>query len=304
MPWPFRGEAWPSRVGLAMVTVAAVAVAAVVWRKQAESPVLAELDVVYGRAGEVPLRLDVFRPREAKGPRPAVLMIHGGGWVRGSKELEHLLADHLARAGFVAVAVGYRLAVDDASRYPAQVDDVQRAVRWVRANAGRYGVDPSRIGAFGHSAGGHLAASLGTRETRDNTDPALAPFPSRVACVVDCAGPVDFTDDENPPLANGAMEFVSSLFGKSRSEVPEAYRDASPLAHVDARSAPTLIVHGTADDVVPVEQSRRFFRGLRASGVEARLVELEGEGHSFESPDNVRIWIGEMMGFLRAHLKP
>ncbi len=300
----FRGGARFLAAALTLAAVAAVAVAASGWLRRARSPVAVDLDVPYAMTGRGPIRLDVYRPRGATTPRPAILLIHGGGWVGGDKAEQADMADHFARAGFVAFAVNYRLATDDASRYPAPVDDVQRAVRWVRAHAREYGVDPARVGAFGHSAGGHLAASLGTRETRDDSDPALAGYSSRVSCVVDCCGPADFTTEESPPVGPSIADVVPSLFGRTRPEAPEAYRDASPVTHADARSAPTLIVHGTADDIVPIDQSRRLLRALREAGVEARLVELEGEGHGFESPANVRIWLAEMMAFFRLHLKP
>ena len=293
------------KAGLALAAIAAVAIAAAIWLRRDLGPVEVTTNVPYSDAGDVGLFLDIYRPRDrASGPRPAVVLIHGGGWVQGDKSWEASLADRLTRAGFVAVAIDYRLATDAGSRYPAQVDDVQRAVRWVRAHAREYGIDPDRVGAVGHSAGGHLAASLGSRETRDNSDPTLARYSSRVACVVDSAGPADFTTDESPSVGPSIAWVVPNLFGHSRAEAPEAYRDASPMTHVDARSAPTLLLHGTADDIVPIDQSRRLLRALREAGVEARLVELEGAGHALATPAHVRTYLDELLAFLRRHLKP
>ncbi len=292
---------------LALVAVAALAVVAAGWSRRGGDPsVRVDRDLAYGSAGGRTLALDLYRPvlGASKGPRPAILMIHGGAWIKGDKREDRDLAEHFVRAGYAAVAINYRLAEDDASRYPAQLDDVRKAVRWVRKHAAEYDLDPDRLAAFGHSAGGHLAALLGTTEARDDPDPGLAGISSRVNCVVDCAGPTDFTDPPNPPIGPAIAWVVPNLFGKTRAEAPDAYREASPVARVDARSSPTLIVHGTEDVTVPIEQGRRFFVKLREAGVDARLVELEGEGHLFETPGAVRTWLAEMMAFLKAHLKP
>src|SRR4029077_3790213 len=157
---------------------------------------------------------------------------------------------------------------------PAQLDDVQRAVRWVRANASKYGVDPDRVGAYGWSAGGQLAALLGTRDTRDAASP-LAAYPSRVACVVDLAGDVDLAAYTSPP----ALDEGVALLGGTPAQVPERYREASPLSWIDARTAPFLVIHGAQDDVVPVSQSRGLVSALRAAGVESEYAELHDACH-------------------------
>jgi acetyl esterase/lipase len=292
--------AWLVVATAMMAVVVAAGLASGRWWRPGFDP-----DVAYGAAAGKTLRLDIYRPRDHKGLRPAVLLIHGGGWIYGDKSSERDMAEHLAKAGYVAFAVNYRLAEDDAGRYPAPVDDVRRAVRWVRAHAKEYNVDPLRIGAMGHSAGGHLAAMLGTTDPPETVDPELKGISARVTCVVDCAGPVDLTDPELPPLYTSTGWFVPNLFGgKGREQVPELYREASPLRQVDRGTSPTLIVHGTEDDVVPFEQSRRFLIKLREAGVETALVELEGEGHLFVAPESQRKWIGAMMQFFRKHLKP
>ena len=254
--------------------------------------------VVYGEAGDEPLLFDVYRPRTRVAPRPAVVLVHGGGMWTGSRGDMAGPARRLARAGYVAFAFDYRLVDAKAGRHrwPAQLDDVQRAVRWVRANARRYGVDPGRVGAYGWSAGGQLAALLGTRDTRDRR-PALAAYPSRVACVVDLAGDVDLAAYTDPP----AWDEVVALLGGTPEEVPGRYRDASPLSWIDGRTAPFLIVHGTRDDVVPIAQSRRLVAALRAAGVEVRYLELPDAGHDGLAWSRVG---PAVLAFLARHLRP
>jgi acetyl esterase/lipase len=184
----------------------------------------------------------------------------------------------LAEEGYVTFNVEYRLTGDPAKEnlWPAQLDDAQRAVRWVRANADRYRVDPERVGAYGHSAGGHLAALLGVRDTRDTSDPELADFSSRVDAVVTIAGHLDL--DIPYPGEFDRMSLVA-LLGGTPDEVPEAYRDASPIAWVDAESAPFLIIHGAADPMNPVEHARRMADALHEAEVEVVSVELPQGDH-------------------------
>jgi acetyl esterase/lipase len=264
----------------------------------AEEPVDIERGVVYGEVAGGPLLLDVYRSLPHRAPRPAVILIHGGGMWTGSRtHMEHP-ARQLASAGYVAFSVDYRL-VDAAAgchRWPAQLDDVQHAVRWVRAHAADFGIDPMRVGAFGWSAGGQLAALLGTRDTRDATAP-LGSYLSRVACVVDLAGDVDLAAYTEPP----ALHEVVALLGGTLHEVPERYRDASPLSSIDGRTAPFLVVHGAQDDVVPIEQSRRLVAALREAGVEVQFVELANAGHD----DLAWARVGQAaLTFLDRHLRP
>jgi acetyl esterase/lipase len=264
----------------------------------AEERVDVERGVVYGVVAGEPLLLDVYRSLSPGEPRPAVVLIHGGGMWTGSRaHMEHP-AQQLARAGYVAFSFDYRLvdAATGSHRWPAQLDDVQRAVRWVRAHAADYGIDPMRVGAYGWSAGGQLAALLGTRDTRDATAP-LASYPSRVACVVDLAGDVDLAAYTQPP----ALHEVVALLGGTPHEVPERYRDASPLSWIDGRTAPFLVVHGAQDDVVPIDQSWRLVAALRAAGVEVQYVELDDAGHD----DLVWARVGPpTIAFLGLHLHP
>ena len=264
----------------------------------AELPVTTTLGVVYGEVDGEKLLLDVHHPTDPADPRPAVVLLHSGAMMFGSRaELsEHAMA--MAAAGYVAFNIDYRL-VDATGRnpWPSQLDDAQRAVRWVRANAATYGVDPERICAYGHSAGGNLAAQLGMRDTRDNSDPALASFSSRVACVVDLAAETDLTIPSMVP--NGEAIFVL-LLGGTPEEVPEAYRDLSPITHVDGETAPFLIFHGADDEFVSVLHSRRMTDALHDAGIEVIYAEFPRAGH-FVWRDWERSSL-ETLAFLERHL--
>jgi acetyl esterase/lipase len=257
-----------------------------------------EIDIVDGIVADVPLLLDVYRPPARTAPRPAMVIVHGGGMWTGSRADMAHPARQLARAGYVAFAVDYRLveAAAARNRWPVQLDDVQLAVRWVRSNAGRFGIDPGRVGAYGWSAGGQLAALLGARDTRDLTL-AHADHPSRVAYVVDLAGDVDLTAYAHAP----ALDEVVALLGGTPAEVPARYRDVSPLSWIDTRTVPFLVIHGLRDDVVPIEQSRRLVAALRAAGVEVEYTELAGAGHGDLTWSRVG---SAALAFLGRHLRP
>jgi len=237
-------------------------------------------DVVYATVNGTDLHLDVFEPAASGGNRAAVVLIHGGSWSSLDKSTMRGMGQFLSRHGFVAFAVDYRLYQEGRNGWPAQLDDVQRAVRWVRANAARYGVNPDRIGAFGHSSGGQLAALLGMEETRDNSDPALAKFSSRVQAVVDVSGPTDFTKDHD----SDQNAFLTHFLGASYEQKPEVWREASPVFRVARGDAPFLIVHGTEDDNVPMSQSQELLEKLQAAGVPATLVKI-GDGHTFRTQE-------------------
>lgn len=280
-------------VSLALLTITTYAVGF------AQTGVQAERDVQYGEANGQKLLLDVYRSTTEE-VRPAIVVIHGGGWSAGNKSQMAPVAERFARSGFVAFSVGYRLVKPDRDKYPAQLDDVQLAVRWIRKNASEYKVDPERIGAIGFSAGGHLAALLGTRDTRDK---AIYPeFSSKVQAVVDVFGPADFDPSQKDIVGPVAMAILTNLIGKSPDAAPELYRDASPVHHVSKDSAPFLIFHGIDDNLVPVDQSRRLEKALKAKGVEVTLVEFEGEGHGFRKPETNLRMFDESIKFFQKHL--
>lgn len=263
--------------------------------------VIAERNVAYGTAGGQALLLDLYRPKAPSAtPRPAVLFVHGGGWAAGDKRDFDGGAAELAKQGYVALSVNYRLASKGRNLWPAQLDDVQRAVRWLRARAQTYGVDPNRIGAVGHSAGGHLVACLAARETRDNADAALAAYSSRVTCAVDMSGPVDLVASDNPQ-ADG---IIANLLGGRNTERPELARDASPILFVDDKTAPVFIVHGRRDKLVAVRHAEQLEAALRQANVETKVLIFDDEGHGVTNRANADRMMQETLAFLCAHLSP
>lgn len=244
-----------------------------------------EKDVVYGTVDTTKLLLDAYTPDDTAGKHPGIVLIHGGGFIGGDKGFYAPMGRRLAARGYAVFSLNYRLAPKD--RYPAAVDDVQRAVRWLRAHAAAYHLDPDHIGALGDSAGGYLVTMLGTRPTRDNSDADLAKFSSKVQCVVDLYGPSDFTI---PASASGVgpqgIFLLTQFFGKPPEQAMDLYKDGSPIVYVAKDSAPFLIVHGTADPLVPLDQSHRLCDALKMAGVPVTLVELYKYNHGFLNPAN------------------
>ena len=257
-------------------------------------------DVPYGTIGGHTLLLDVYQPGEsASGLRSAVILIHGGGWTNFDKGNMRSMGMFLARCDFVAFSVDYRLFRGTENLWPAQLDDVQRAVRWIRANAAKYHVDPDRIGAFGHSAGAQLAALLGMESTRDNSDPALAKYSSTVQAVVDVSGPVDFTTHRD----SEGDAFLAKFFGGDYAHNAQVWRDASPVLRVSRHASPFLIVHGTQDDEVPLSQSQELADKLTEAGVPVKFVKVE-DVHTFQTPEARKRLALETEAFFTQYLQP
>jgi acetyl esterase/lipase len=265
------------------------------------TPIPVEENIPYGIANGETLLLDIYGPAvNSDHPRPAVILIHGGGWTSFDKSTMRTLGLFLARSGFVAVAVDYRLFHDGVNRWPAQLDDVQRSVRWLRANAAKYNVAPDHIGAYGHSAGAQLAALLGMLETRDKSDPALGQYSSKVQAVVDSSGPTEFTGF---PRDSDEDKFFSSFFGASYSAHPEVWRDASPIDHVSKTNEPFLIIHGTHDEQVSIAQAQALYDKLKEAGADVKFVRLDSD-HMFREPAVRRQLALETQLFFEHYLVP
>jgi acetyl esterase/lipase len=257
-------------------------------------------DVPYATVGGHQLLLDVYQPGEtSSGLRSAVILIHGGSWMNFDKGNMRSMGMFLARCDFVAFSVDYRLFHGTENAWPAQLDDVQRAVRWIRANAAKYHIDPDRIGAFGHSAGAQLAALLGMESTRDNSDPALAKYSSTVQAVVDVSGPVDFTTHRD----SEGETFLSKFLGGDYAHNAKGWKDASPVFHVSKNTAPFLILHGTQDVEVPMAQAQELYDRLTEAGVPVKFVKVE-DVHTFEKPEARKRLALETQAFFTQYLQP
>jgi acetyl esterase/lipase len=259
--------------------------------------VVFERNVEYTSAG---MQLNLARPKTGDGPFPAVVCIHGGGFRAGSREGYDPLCVKLAQQGYVAVTVSYRLA--PANQFPAAVHDCKAAVRWLRGHASQYHVDIQRIAATGGSAGGHLAQFLGVtvglKEFEgDGGNPEQS---SGVTCVVNFYGPSDFTKSYGKSV--DAAEVLPLFLGGDLEHERARHIRASPLYWVTPNAVPTLCIHGTEDKYVAHEQAVWLIDRLKACGVEAELLTLEGAGHGFKGADEEKAEQA-LIAFLAKHLK-
>jgi acetyl esterase/lipase len=262
--------------------------------------VVYETDVEYSNPDGQHLQLDLARPKDGTGPFPAILCIHGGGFRAGTRQGYDGLCIKLAEQGYVAVTITYRLAPK--YPFPAAIYDSKAAVRWLRANAKKYHIDPERIGVTGGSAGGHLAQFLGVtggvKEFEgDGGNPEQS---SRVACVVNYFGPSDFTKSYGKSV--DAAEVLPLFLGGNLEKERHKHIIASPLYWVTPDAAPTLCVHGTEDKYVAHEQAVWIVDRLKAADVEAELLTLEGAGHGFKGKD-AETAEKAMLAFFTRHLK-
>lgn len=267
---------------------------------------IAMRDVVYCTNDGIPLKMDILFPFNGYGPWPAVLYIHGGGWIGGSKldQFGDVDVPALRAGGYIAIAVSYRLAPQ--YPFPAMIKDVKCAVRYLRAHAAEYNLDPDRIGVRGASAGGHLAALLATADESALWDVGeYADYSSRVQAAVNMFGPADLADAS---FAATLGRLGPLLFGTS--DLTDALlRSASPLTYVSADDAPMLLIHGDRDTLVPLKQSSLLYAALTAAGVPAELIVVQGGEHVFEPvngdftiPTRAQI-TGLMLDFFNAYLQ-
>lgn len=233
-------------------------------------------DVLYRTVDGIPLYMDIIRPAIVPvQPMPVIVYIHGGGWWRGDrKENRNAL---LAAQGFFTVSIDYRLSSQ--AIFPAQLLDAQAAIRWLRIHAVEYHLDPERIGVWGHSAGGHLAALIATAADSAEFRGQEHDVSSKVRCVVDLAGPSDLSKMGDWHDEPDSVE--SKLIGGPVLESPELVRRANPISFISKDTPPFLIFHGTADTIVRPHQSEMLYVALQAAGCEAELVPVQDEDHTF-----------------------
>jgi acetyl esterase/lipase len=233
-------------------------------------------DLVYGDDDSSRQVIHVFEPEPRAEPRPAVVFFHGGGLIYGEPLQDRAWAQAIAEQGYVTFMAGYRLfeQFDRANPWPAQLDDAQQAVRWVRAHADEFNVDPGRVCAIGHAKGGLLAGLVGTTEATDASDPELADISSRVDCVVTVSGDADLM----VPYENTMWTYMfNKMFGGTVEEVPEVWQAASPAHNVDEETVPFLIIHGNRDRDVPVEMARNLADALAEAGKEYVYAEVPAD---------------------------
>lgn len=243
---------------------------------------------------------DLYVPVEANAPpRPAIVVLHGGGWVSEARDSnrEVNIAETLARHGFVAFSIDYRLALENDTNvgFPQNVQDCKAAVRWLRANAARYRIDPGHLGAIGGSVGGHLAAMLAVTGPECGLEPPgyLEEYSSRVQCAVNLYGPVDIENWRD-----------LQVLRKTRAEAPELYQAFSVLTYITPDDSPILTIQGTADEVTPMSQAEALAGKMKEQGVPHRLEVIEGAGHSFDlQPDQADLR-PMVLEFFDQHLRP
>jgi acetyl esterase/lipase len=246
-------------------------------------------DIQYCTGGGQPLLMDVFIPgKRLRTPTPAVLWLHGGGWERGDKNGSSG-AELLAAQGFVTASIFYRLSGD--WPFPADIEDCKCAIRYLRANAAKYGIDPARIGIAGASAGGQLAMLVAVADEKAGLEggggwPNVS---SHVEAVSSWYGPTDFTV--------GATEFehhtgraVFKLFRGTLEQKPEDYRRASPITYVSASSPPLLLVQGDKDEMVLSDQALRMKQRYESVGATVEFISVQNASHDFKPAQNLPIW--------------
>ncbi|MEI6232269.1 MAG: alpha/beta hydrolase [Planctomycetota bacterium] len=261
--------------------------------------VVFEKDIEFSNPDEQHLQVNLARPKTGDGPFPAIVCIHGGGFRAGKREGYDKLCISLAQQGYVAITVTYRLAPK--YQFPAAVYDCKAAVRWLRANAAKYHIDPARIGVTGGSAGGHLAQFLGvTNGVKEFEGAGNLDQSSDVSCVVNFYGPSDLTKSYDKSV--DAKVVLPLFFGGDLTTKMKEHVNGSPLTWVSEKSVPTLCVHGTDDKFVAYEQATWLVDKMKANKVEIELLTLQGAGHGFKGDDAQKA-DAALLAFFDSHLK-
>ena len=258
-------------------------------------------DLEYGKASGRAMRLDLYLPESGDKPLPLIIWIHGGAWLAGSKD-DPSPALRFTANGYAVAHVGYRLSQE--AKFPAQIHDCKAAVRWLRANAAKYKLDPNKFIAWGGSAGGHLVALLGTSGGVAELEGDVNDLKesSRVQAVVDWFGPTDFLhigDAESDMQHNAPDSPESKLIDGALLENKDKAAKASPITYVSKDAPPFLIMHGDRDRTVPFNQSELLYAALKKAGVDATFVPMKGAGHGFGGPEA----IAPVQDFLKRCLK-
>jgi acetyl esterase/lipase len=240
--------------------------------------VRALLDVPYVTNGHERQKLDLYLPEKSDNSRrPVVVRIHGGAWRHGDKSGQQSAANYV-KQGYIGVAINYRFSQH--APFPAQIEDCKAAIRWLKAHSDEYGIDPERIAVMGGSAGGHLAALLGTSgdtkmfDVGEHLDQS-----SSVCAVVNQYGPTDLLLAAKTPGYERGASAVTQFLGGPISTKRELAIKANPITYVTTQDPPFLILHGDADPIVPVNQSDELHKALRETGVSSNYNVVKGGAH-------------------------
>lgn len=314
MPGPRSNNAMFKTAAIFLTTT--LAITATLWGQNAARTfntnlVSVERDIEYGKLGSRVLKLDLYRPKTEAKKLPVVLMVYGTLWTFGKKEDLANFAFLIASQGFAVAVPEYRLATE--AVFPAQIQDLKGAIRFLRAKERDYKLDSEKIGAFGISSGGQLAALLGTASDVPEFDGKTGydNQPSTLSCVVDCSGAIDFSKMEeqlaknNLPVRNGQVRHfndaapeVKALGGKIAGS-EKIMKAMNPITYLDREDPPFLIFHGDKDPIVPVQQSEAFEVALRKAGVPVNFIRMKDHAHAPPGREELTT----MIYFLSQHLQ-
>ncbi len=264
----------------------------------------AHRDIEYARVADKVMHMDVYAPEDSEKKLPLLVWIHGGAWRSGDKR--NCPALRFLRQDYVVASINYRLSHE--AIFPTQIEDCKAAIRWLRANAERFHIDPQRVGVWVSSAGGHLVALLGTSGEVESLEGDLGNLKqsSRVQAVCDFFGPTDFLqmDAHKLPTSSFLHDIADSpeskLVGGPIQDHPGRVAAANPITYVTTDDPPFLIVHGDLDPLVPSHQSELLHAALKAKNVETRLRIVKGAGHGFRNAPGIDKMVDE---FFTQHLK-
>jgi acetyl esterase/lipase len=257
-------------------------------------------DVVYGKGGDQELKLDLALPAKKDGKSPCIVVIHGGAWRAGNKSQHAPHIKRFAELGYVSASVQYRFCPKHV--FPAQVQDVKCAVRFLRANAEKLGLDPQRIGAMGVSAGAHLAMMLDTVDEESDLEGTGGndKQPSKVQCAVSIVGPTELWASDIPEISKPLLR---DFIGGTPQEKAELTKQASPIAHLSKDDGPILMIHGTKDELVPPTQVYKMVDAMGTIGVKGRAEVLPGLSHGL-TPGEIQRALKQTEQFFGENLKP
>lgn len=257
-------------------------------------------DLTYAGNNNPRQMLDLYLPKKRRTELlPVAIYIHGGGWRGGSRDRGvQRLAPFVSTGNYAGVSVGYRLS--DEAQWPSQIHDCKAAIRWIRAHAEEYGLDPDRIGVFGTSAGAHLVSVLGTTGDVLAMEGKLGPHAdqsSRVTCVADLYGPTNFLTMNRTAAPGAKLDHDSPkspeslLIGGPIQEHPAKVATANPITYISPDDPPFLIIHGTLDPLVAFNQSELLHQAMQLSDLDSTLVTVTGGGHGkgFPAATNERV---------------